>query len=152
MSNATQAGVPIEVDGVQYVFSPITFEDIEYLEMWAKAQAIIAGRMSVPVGTDQAEYNRQMQPILERADKINLFDNGLDAIMTASGIVQLLHRMLMHKHPDVTLAQIKGWCSKKSLLESILAIVQLLFPQSAGKRGAPLKRRVPTKRRTTGRK
>lgn len=152
MANATNAGMPLTIDGVEYEFSPLTFEDLEFFEMWLKAQAIQAARMAMPEGLSTAEVTEYLRPFVELANEINIFaESNFEKLMTPSGIVQVVKRMLK-KHPDVTTNVVRGWFQKRDAIDSIMPTLHTLIQVSV-KRGAnPKPRPTPSRRKTTARK
>ena len=143
MSNATAAGIPFTIDDVEYTFSPLDLGDLEFLELWLKSLAINAGHMAMPEGLSKEQRAEFMEPILDRADKINLFDseNGLAKLMTAAGIMRMLHRMVQHKHPEVKIETVRKWVETKGLIDELMTTTMQLFPKPAGgaKRGTKKK-------------
>jgi len=126
MGNVTRAGVNIEVEGKEYEFSPLTIEDIEWLENWLKQRAIENGRASIPNGLDQAEKDSLMRVVLSEANKINIMGDGFDQLMSVAGMARMIWRMLQRKHSYMLLETIQRWMQDPDIAKSILPRLSVL--------------------------
>jgi len=147
MANATNAGMPVKVGDVEYEFSPINVEDLEYFELWLKSQAIQAGRMSIPEDASPAEHARMLQEVITASNSINIFEDGaFDRLMTPGGLIRILHRMVCKKHPEIKLEHVKQWLHDRELVQNLLPVITAMV-QVTVKRGThrkSRKRRSPT--------
>lgn len=129
MPNATNAGVPIEINGRLWEFSPLTLEDVEWLELCIKSRAIEAGRMSIPKDTPPDEAAEMMRPVLQEANKISITatPSGMAQAVTPFGITRMLFRMLQRRHAhEITLAQCADWVKDSEIITKIMSNVDLL--------------------------
>lgn len=133
MGNATAAGVPHSIDGVDYELSPLRFEDFEYMGNWLKAQAIEAGRLSIPPGATDEEERKMMVPVIEVANRISIFSSeGLEQMLSPSAIARLLWLMVRRNHPSVTLDQCARWIFDVEKRRDLIAKITMLIHSSTG--------------------
>ena len=140
MSALTPEGVDIEIDGNVITFSPLTFADIEWLELRLRARAIEAGRLSIPSDVGPAERERLMDEILAHANKIDLL-KSFQSLFTASGIVLLLYRAACRtKTVNVTLDMAQAWANSPEFHDKIKPIIALLAGRKKSPAKAPVKK------------
>lgn len=123
MGEFTNPGVEQVIDGVTYTFKSLTFEDIEWLQLRLRAQAIEAGRMSIPSDVSPEVSSAMMQPILEHAQKIDFFE-CVDDMMNPIGMTWLLYRMCS---PRPSMNLVSSWTKRKEILDELMPkVVPLL--------------------------
>ncbi len=136
MSALTNAGVEIEVEGTEYTLSPLTFSDLEWLELRLQARAIEAGRLSIPDDVSPKQRSEMMDVILTNAQKINVFSN-IEKLSNPTGFVWIVYRFLHHKHPDLTMDDVRDLLQNSETMKKVTAVMPLLMnfkkdPKSKG--------------------
>lgn len=135
MSNATNAGVVVEIQGKEYEFQPLTVRDIEWLENWLKTRAIEVGRNSIPESATPDEADAMMRPIIAEANKINLFEGGFDQLFTIGGVSRMFWKMVLHRHPNVPLSTVMEWAANKELIQEIFAKTSIFTMKQVSENG-----------------
>jgi hypothetical protein len=149
--NATQAAVPVTLGQQEFQFSPLTLEDLEHLELWMKSEVIRTVTDGISETTPADVREMLVKSATDQANQINIFRNGFAKLMTAGGLMRMIHRMVLHKHPEVQLSEVKKWCEDRQSIDRILPSIELLIPRSKtpeAKRGT---KRKPRKRSTARR-
>jgi hypothetical protein len=142
VSNATHATVPHTINGVEYQFSPLELEDLEWLELWLKARVVDAGTAAA-MTTNKPTGDRILRMALAEAAEIDIFGGDFGKLLTPAGVSRMLYRMVIKNHPEVTIEQCRGWIATREAAEALTAKLDLL--RAGGKEepdtnGAPLSR------------
>lgn len=126
MSNLSDAGVTVEVFGKEYTFQPLTFADMEWLELRAKSKLIETRRLAMPQDLSPEEREKWMEDAWDRADKIDIFTNT-ESLMNPKGFILIIWRSVIKSHPEVTLDDVRQWMMDVDAMSSISNSMQLLL-------------------------
>lgn len=124
--NASGVGIDIEVNGEKVTFEPLTFEDMEWLEMRMRSQAIETGRLSLSEDMPAADRHAAMQEILEYAQTIDIF-RDIRKLFNPRGMTWLLWRMVRRAQPRITLNEVSVWTRDPDLMSQLNPQLQLLM-------------------------
>jgi hypothetical protein len=146
VSNATLAGIDETIDDVKYTFSPLTFEDYEWIELRMRARAIEAGSLSISEQASQSAKDERMRQVLEHAQSIDVFQN-LQIFMSPIGVVWMLYLMCRRSKPELTLNEVGTWTKRQDLMNSLMP---KLLALSGVKKNFPPAEKLPkgTRRKT----
>ena len=154
-SHITNAGVLHKIDGIEYEFSPLTLEDLEWLEMWLKTRIIEAGSAAVQ-SVSQSQGDRILRMAAVEAAEIDVFGGDFAKLLSPAGVSRMLYRMTVKSHPEVTIEMCRDWISTREKAEAIHKKLDLIKAGSRSKEdadsnGTPLRaprhRAKKTKRR-----
>ncbi len=156
MGNATHAGIRHVCDGVEYEFSPLELEDLEWLEMWLKARVIEAGNAAANSIPNEAQGDRILRMAASEAAGIDIFGGDFLKLLNPAGVTRILYRMVIRNHPEVTLEMCRNWISDAKKAKALLSKLELLRANVMGKEAStketPLSRRAKSRRNSTEQK
>lgn len=137
MGNITHATTPLTIDGVEYEFSPITLEDLEYLDTWVRSRVIEAARMSLSDDASQEQIKATLLAANEAAAELSVFSGkGIQQLMQPIGAARFTMRLLKRKQPTVTAAMCFSWMMRPDVRVPLQAKLLDLF-KSATNQSAP---------------
>lgn len=138
MSDETAARMPLTLDGVTYLMSPLTDRDIIELDRWVQAQCINVTRQNLELfpPKTQAEREELLSIAMKTAMTLTWMSGvGARMVSTLDGAVQLVWQSIHHAHPNVTVDDIKGKLIKKGNIAAFNAQFRLLNNLRGEKRG-----------------
>jgi hypothetical protein len=130
--NTTTAGKLCVIDGREYMLSPPTWHDWEWLQNEMRGEFIASCRAEY--GGDVPE--EQEQRIRAQAFKITVLGpDGASWLDTTNGVARLIYALLKQKHPEVTLADVYQWVvfeRKLELKRDAMEVTSASLPKSSG--------------------
>jgi hypothetical protein len=119
MANLTNAGVPVQIGGRDFVVSPLSFGDYEYLEHWYRHHY------------DKPDFN--------------VLSEGIGGFSNAQGLVQLAYCSLRHETPSLTLDEIRAFDIAEIVNTFFEAFQKSEKAHASKKKGVPPGRKASSK-------
>lgn len=153
MSNATRAGIVLElpttavVDGQtvnitkEVTVSPLRLIDLEALELYLQGHYIRVGRASLPEDATEEEATAYMAPIVNAANKLNIFEGGtFDKLMNVAGITRIVYFSLKQTDNSITLEECRKLITEVANRDKIMEAVTQVMMRESGKEKKPPKK------------
>lgn len=95
--------VPITLNGTEYRFSPLTFNDIEELDNWVRHEYMRRVIHVIPVDASKADKEMAMGIAQSRVVELTwLSGTGAKLIASVKGMTKIAQLSLQKRHPELT--------------------------------------------------
>ncbi len=106
-AEATAAPRPVRLGGVEYKMSPLTDQDIAYLDGWVRKKHVEVARSTLPEDATEEQKDRTERIALAQASAMSFMSGqGVHIIAGIDGWSQIMWCGLHRNHPELTVERI----------------------------------------------
>ena len=107
-AQAAASPMPIMMNGIQYMMSPLADFDLGALDNWVRGEVIKAAQASVPTDAPQEQHDK----VFDRALRVSITvtwasETGAAMLGTVPGMAQFIWQGIRGNHPEMTVAAVE---------------------------------------------
>lgn len=100
--------MPVNLDGTEYRFSPLTYSDIEELDNWVRHEYMRRVFSAIPKDAERADKELAMKIAQDKvADMTWLSGTGAKMISSVPGMLKIAQLSLQKRNPELTSEKLK---------------------------------------------
>jgi cytochrome c553 len=134
----TSAKFPIELDGKEFLMSPLNDQDIAELDLWMSSYYLKMVRASLEDETNQALRDETIRVASREALSLSIMTrDGQKILATVNGMTRLLWQSIKLNHPNVTVHELRAMLLSKENMTRVNEAFAKTNPVSKNEHARP---------------